>query len=255
MSCATSDAHAQSVPAGGQQRQATTPPEPAEKNPTGQSQSGTPDAPKAKNEAKPKSLDDLLGVPAASKDEESSSDAAEREQRRRLERSLDEASLDDLVAKTLESMKGAAARLVDQKDPGLGTQRLQEEALKSLDRLMEEAQRQQQQQQSSSSSRSRSRQQQNQNEDPSERQNGQSQPQSSRGQRSASSGDSANVEPPPPEDGSVTGSELSESRVEWGRLPDRIREMVLQGRRDRVSTIYERLTREYYRRLAEEASK
>jgi NAD(P)-dependent dehydrogenase (short-subunit alcohol dehydrogenase family) len=32
-------------------------------------------------------------------------------------------------------------------------------------------------------------------------------------------------------------------------------ELVLQGRRDRVSTIYERLTREYYRRLAEEASR
>ena len=39
------------------------------------------------------------------------------------------------------------------------------------------------------------------------------------------------------------------------QLPERVRELVLQGRRDRVSTIYERLTREYYRRLAEEASR
>jgi hypothetical protein len=53
----------------------------------------------------------------------------------------------------------------------------------------------------------------------------------------------------------VTGGDLDESRVEWGRLPERVRELILQGRRDRVSTLYERITREYYRRLAEEASR
>jgi vacuolar-type H+-ATPase subunit E/Vma4 len=55
---------------------------------------------------------------------------------------------------------------------------------------------------------------------------------------------------------------LADARLEAARIVDearreaeRVRELVLQGRRDRVSTIYERLTREYYRRLAEEASR
>jgi hypothetical protein len=60
---------------------------------------------------------------------------------------------------------------------------------------------------------------------------------------------------PRSDDAAASGAELEESRVEWGRLPDRVRELILQGRRDRVSTLYERITREYYRRLAEEASR
>lgn len=208
--------------------------------------------------AKPKSLDDLLGVPAtpsgAGSDAASSTEAAEAEQRRRLEKSLAEASMEDLVTRAIGAMKGAAERLSDQKDAGLGTQRLQEDALRSIDRLLEEAQRQQQQQRSQS--RSSSRQQRSSSDDPSESSQPSGQRQQGRQQGGTStSGESGESEPPPPEDGSASDSDLSESRIEWGRLPDRIREMVLQGRRDRVSSVYERLTREYYRRLAEEASR
>jgi hypothetical protein len=207
---------------------------------------------------KPKSLDDLLGVPTQqpgdASDASSSSDAAEAEQRRRLEKSLAEASMEDLVTRAIGAMKGAAQRLSDQKDAGLGTQRLQEDALRSIDRLLEEAQRQQQQQKSQS--RSSSRQQRSSSEDPSEssQPSGQRQQDRQRGSTSTS-GESGEAEPPPSEEGTASDSELTESRIEWGRLPDRIREMVLQGRRDRVSSMYERLTREYYRRLAEEASR
>jgi len=48
---------------------------------------------------------------------------------------------------------------------------------------------------------------------------------------------------------------MEEGRVEWGTLPPRIRDLVQQGRRDRVSSLYLRLTEEYYRRMAEEASR
>ncbi|MFM7134831.1 MAG: hypothetical protein ACKO0W_10995, partial [Planctomycetota bacterium] len=143
------------------------------------------------------------------------------------------------MTRAVGAMKGAADRLSDQKDPGLGTQRLQEDALRSIDRLLEEAQRQQQQQRSQS--RSSSRQQRSSSEDPSESNQPSGQRQQGRQQRStATSGESGEAEPPPPENGSAVDSEIAESRIEWGRLPDRIREMVLQGRRDRVSSMYER---------------
>lgn len=210
----------------------------------------------------PKSLDDLLGVPTQkdpSTAKPSEDDAAEREQAKRLERSLEGASLDDLVSRAVEGMKSAAERLGDAKDPGLGTQRIQEDVVKTLDRLLEEAQKQQKKQSSSSSSRRQSGKPQSGQEDPKE-QNGQQsgkperQPSQSRGQKSTPSEENSQGDRPP--DQSVTdGTELDEARIEWGRLPERVRELVIQGRRDRVSTIYERLTREYYRRLAEEASK
>ena len=47
---------------------------------------------------------------------------------------------------------------------------------------------------------------------------------------------------------------IDETRIEWGNLPPRVRDQLLQGRSDKYSSHYERLTREYYRRLAEEGS-
>jgi hypothetical protein len=218
----------------------------------------------------PKSLDELLGVPSgASRNQKDSSssatDAASRDQAKRLERSLDEATLPDLVQRAIEGMQSASARLTDQGDAGLGTQRIQEDVVKSLERLLEEAQKQQKKQQSSSSSSSSSSRQRKQgkdgkSDDPSERNGQQRQPSSSdkRGQQKSPNSASGETEAElgVRDSNEVSeGGELSESRVEWGQLPERVRELVLQGRKDRVSTIYERLTREYYRRLAEEASK
>jgi hypothetical protein len=201
-----------------------------------------------------KSLDDLLGVPTEGGDR-SAEDAAEREQAERLQRSLDEASLQDLVTRALDGMKNASGRLSDQRDAGIGTQRIQEDVVLTLNRLLEEAQRQQQKSKSSSSSSSRSQKQQK--SEPSEQSQQQSQQRQRGQQQRQQSGDSQSgeAEPPPMEEGTADGGELSESRIEWGRLPERVRDLVLQGRRDKVSSLYERLTREYYRRLAEEASK
>jgi len=217
----------------------------------------------------PKSLDDLLGVPNdPAIGDRSAEDAAEREQRRRLERSLDEASIDDLVLRAIEGMKSASSGLSERKDAGLGTQRTQEDVLRTLDRLLEEAQRQQRKSRSSQSSSGRSKgskdlsstdsgSKDSSSQDPSER-NGQQRPSRARpeGVQSGAQADGG-TESTDAERAPIDGvsEDLSESRIEWGRLPERIRELVLQGRRDRVSTIYERLTREYYRRLAEEASR
>lgn len=206
----------------------------------------------------PRSLDDLLGVPEADAKPQSAEDAARREQEKRLEKSLDEASMQGLVQQAVDGMKSAADRLMDAKDAGLGTQRIQEEVVRTLDRLLEEAKRQQQKQKSSRSSQGKKSKDQK-SQDPSE-QNGQnskpSQQQRSASASKPSDGDASDAEKSEKRGDEVADAqELEESRIEWGRLPERVRELVLQGRRDRVSTIYERLTREYYKRLAEEASR
>ena len=209
----------------------------------------------AKDDA-PKSLDDLLGVPEAGSSGASAEDAARREQEKRLEKSLNEASMSDLVQRAMDGMKTATERLSDARDAGLGTQRAQEDVVKTLDRLLAEAQRQQKK--SSSSSKSSSKR--SSKDDPSE-QNGQQQKQQQQRRKQQGSQPSSSNESNDDsrnddrEDAVAETQELTESRIEWGRLPERVRELVLQGRRDRVSTIYERLTREYYRRLAEEASR
>lgn len=223
-------------------------PSPAPTQPTTPAPSPTP----------PKSLDDLLGVPQAPDAKSSSADdAARREQEKRLAKSLDEASMEDLVQQAIAGMKDASDRLSTAKDSGLGTQRIQEDVVKTLDRLLEEAQRRQSKKQSSSSSSKKKPSKQQQKDEPSE-QNGQQQRQRQSGQRESMSkpGDSTEAAQDGTRDDAVAAiQDLAETRIEWGQLPERVRELVLQGRRDRVSTIYERLTREYYRRLAEEASR
>jgi len=204
----------------------------------------------------PRSLDDLLGVPDAESKPASAEDAARREQEKRLQRSLDEASMQGLVQQAVEGMKSAADRLTESKDAGLGTQRIQEDVVRALDRLLEEAKKQEKKKSSRSSQSKQSKS--SKGQDPSEK-NGQDAKQRPQRQSSASKpsdGDSSDAEKSATRGDEVAESqELEESRIEWGRLPERVRELVLQGRRDRVSTIYERLTREYYRRLAEEASR
>ena len=237
------------------------PSKPGQADTTGSPSGSAPVSPPAEK-APPRSLDDLLGVPAGAEGKsptESAEDAARREQEKRLERSLNEASMQDLVQRAMDGMKTAAERLTDAKDPGLGTQRVQEDVVRTLDRLLEEAQKRQGKKSSSSKSGSKKKQPSKQNDgkqDPSE-QNGQQQRQNSRSASSQSDasdpGDGEKSETR--DDGVAETSELAETRIEWGQLPERVRELVLQGRRDRVSTIYERLTREYYRRLAEEASR
>ncbi|MFM7262013.1 MAG: hypothetical protein ACKO3W_15595 [bacterium] len=174
--------------------------------------------------------------------------------------------MQDLVRKAIDGMKTASARLGEQNDPGLGTQRVQEEVVKTLQRLLDEAERQQRQSSSSQSSNSSSsrasgkQSKDGKSTDPKEengqqRQSGQKRSQGSKTESTRGSGDSETDLGTRDSNAVAEAGELSETRVEWGQLPERVRELVLQGRRDRVSTIYERLTREYYRRLAEEASK
>jgi hypothetical protein len=142
----------------------------------------------------------------------------------------------------ITDMRTAAGRLSTEHS-GLETQRAQRSAIEQLDALIDMAQQQQMNQQPSSSS---------QGSTPSPG----AEPESSTSNQSQStsgqtpSGDQISM--PPPGLDPLLGGVLDDSSTEWGALPSRVRDMLRQGRQETYSQIYERLTAEYYRRLAED---
>jgi hypothetical protein len=202
----------------------------------------------------PPSLDDLLDLEPESDAEGTADDAAIAESdRTRLDAALAEQEPSRAFRAAVEDMLVSTELLGQQQSTGLGTQRLQQRIVDRLQALIDAAARQQQQQQSSSSSSSSSQQQQ----EPGKRSDQQSQQQQQQqngDQRSQDGTDGSAVQPPPPE-GAELGGALEGSGVEWGNLPPRMRDLVTQGLRDRVSEVYRSLTEAYYKRMAEEGSK
>jgi len=210
--------------------------------------------------ASPRSLDELLGItPDGGADS-----AASRKRQDELDRTLRRQDLDDLARSATESMRTASRLMVESGDAGLGTRRAQAQALADIDALLDAAnrmQRQQQQQQSGSSSEasgrgsmsrsSRGAPQQAEKVGPPPSNKGDD---PSRSNRDSKSGQDGMSERPPEatDDSAKADGSLEEGRSEWGRLPPRIREILSQSRRDRVSALYQQATEAYYRRLAEE---
>jgi hypothetical protein len=149
----------------------------------------------------------------------------------------------------------------ERRDTGIETQRAQAEALANIDALLDAATRFQRQQQASSASSGSSRKQQQSRQPGSESRDGTASQQEQRAQQATRTnqgqrrqggdptGDAS--EPPAPEDPVAIDGVLEEGRIEWGALPQRIREIMSQARRDRVSALYQEATEAYYRRLAE----
>ncbi|MCA9296041.1 MAG: hypothetical protein KC983_05975, partial [Phycisphaerales bacterium] len=109
----------------------------------------------------PATLDDLLGIDDDNEDDNAAS-AAAREQEEALEDRLNEESVSDAFHEAIAKMTLSADRLDQSFDPGLGTQRIQEDIIAKLSYLIEKAQEQQQSSSSSSSSSSSQQQQQQQ---------------------------------------------------------------------------------------------
>ncbi|MBT8486854.1 MAG: hypothetical protein KJO43_14840 [Phycisphaerae bacterium] len=193
----------------------------------------------------PPSLDDLLGLDEAETGDDTE-DVADRAAQEELERRLAEEQIGDAFTVAIEKMGAIAEQLDEQFDTGLGTQRLQEEVLEKLQFLLEQAKQQKSMNQSSSSSSSSqsSQRQQQPGKQP------QSSPPPQQGEASTGDGQGGS---PSRRDGDLNRV-LEESRTEWGALPARVRDMLLQGRKEKFSSLYEEMTREYYRRLAEEGS-
>ena len=199
------------------------------------------------------SLDELLGIPG----DGGATDAANQKRKDLLEKSLKQEDLDDLAKSAMESMRLASRMMVEQADGGLGTQRAQVQALADLDALLEAATRSQKQQgspsSSSSSSSASSRRGQPRGGDPDPTTRPASTGEQAQGTQPRGPGDQARGEQQPTADATpTTTGMLEEGRSEWGNLPPRIREILSQSRRDRVSALYQQATEAYYRRLAEE---
>ncbi len=212
-----------------------------------------PDAPKkdpapAKQPDKPKSLDDLLGIPKQSETSDrpetaprpADTDAAQAQ--RELDRALKGESVGEMFEEAVLLMRDTASRVDQRGDVGAATQRMQEEILARLDAVIAKAQQQQQQSSSSSSSQSQSQEQQQQ---PGQR-GQQQQAQQNQGEPTGSTGTGTQ------QDSAQTRGWIDSAAPTWGKLPERLRDALLQGAGDSFSSLYERMTEEYYRRLAEE---
>ncbi len=194
----------------------------------------------------PPSLDELLGLEREEQDR-NAIEAARRDAEQELQRALAEARITDAFALALEKMTISADLLELELDPGLGTQRLQEEILSKLDELIDEARelRSVGGKPPPDGGRSQSR----------------AAPRPQPGHAASCDCDRCASSPQDPQQGGLPPRRdeeinrvLEETATEWGHLPGRIRDMLLQGRNERFSSLYEQLTREYYERLAEEGS-
>ena len=218
-----------------------------------------------------KSLDDLLGI--GESDSKKASAESGRTQKETLQRILSEKEAKNTLEETVEGMRRSAT-LLNEKDSGITVQRVQEDVLARLDALIASAQQQQQQQQSSSSSSSSS--------SSGEKSKGSQQPKGGKGQKQSESAASeekrreearqrasqkegdkpgpSKSQPTgdrpgelPPTVDAIEGGVIQETDEEWGGLPPRTREIIRQGVREKMSSVYRRWTEAYYRRIAEES--
>lgn len=200
--------------------------------------------------AKEPTLDELLGLtPAAPKPEtptglpsasDSTAKTPESPDRADLTRKLNDEGEEDDFSRAVTLMGDAAKRLEEGKDPGLQTQRVQEDVLKALDKMISDAQKNQQKQKSKQK-------QQQPSPSPS-----QSQKQSKSQPQGAKPSPESGMPQVPREDG--PGRTRAGNTAAWGDLPARVREALVEGLNDRFSARYRQKTEEYYRRLAEDKS-
>lgn len=187
-------------------------------------------------------LDDLLGLPKQPREADKPA-AAPDPARTELDRELAGQRINDQFKEAIVLMGDTAARLEDARDPGVQTQRLQEEVIKRLDMLIAAAKKQQ----------SQSSSQQQQQQQKQEQQQQQAKQRQEAGAVAQSNGED------PQEDGRRPGGQteplremLDAASAAWGALPPRIRDALLQGGDEQFSSLYEAMTEQYYRRLAEQ---
>jgi hypothetical protein len=181
------------------------------------------------------SLDALLGL-----EEEPGEGAAETIDED-LARALGGTSPGDRFRQAAMLMDRSARRLREAKDAGLGTQRLQAEALRKLDQLIEESRSGQ-----GSSSSGRARREADRRSQPDQPAAG-----SQRQENEPGRGDNTAELMPPAQRPAVLNPSVAGS-ADWGNLPQRVRDALMQGASGSFSATYRALTEAYYRRLAEE---
>ncbi|MFO0873519.1 MAG: hypothetical protein U0575_06055 [Phycisphaerales bacterium] len=214
---------------------------------------------------RPKSLDELLGTGGARtadatrpptttppEGDGATTDPVEQKRQEQLKRALTEKEAADAFVAAVAQMARSARSLQDDRDPGLATQRIQEDVLAKLDLLLKQPPKKGKSGSSSSSQQQQQAQAQPKNAPPKQSASG-SKSRKDRANQPAS--DSSPDAPAPPSEQTALEQALESAGAEWGNLPPRLREMIRQGLREQPSGLYQRLTEEYYKRLAEEASK
>lgn len=181
------------------------------------------------------SLDELLGIEG----EDSPSTDPNRDA---LDEVLSPQAAGEAFSQAVGLMDRVAARIGEQGDLSIATQRLQEDILRKLDQVIASAQSNDQGGGggSSGSQSSGSSQQQ-----PDQQQSG---GQAQGGQEGSSPGDSM----PAGTSQAQPGDEVAPDGVGWGALPARIRDALSQGISDEYSQLYRAVTEQYYKALAEE---
>ncbi|CAG0995811.1 hypothetical protein PHYC_02553 [Phycisphaerales bacterium] len=180
-------------------------------------------------------LDELLGLKKPGEAAPATLDTTRTE----LDRHLKPEEVTDEFAQAVGLMDESAHRLASAKDTGLDTQRLQSDALKRLDKLIEEAQ------QRGGQKKQKQRQQQQQQDQQ------QAQKQSSQQQSDPQPSNQAGTPQVGQQSGALTPPRPAES-ASWGNLPEHVRQALTEGRSDRFSSLYQQMTEQYYKRLAEE---
>ncbi len=185
-------------------------------------------------------LDEVLGLKPRGEVGAVSRDPLEEE----LKKALGREEEGDLLAQAADLMDRSAKRLGESKDAGLDTQRLQEDAIRKLDALIAQAQNNQQKKQS------KKKKQQDKQEEQQQQQQSQKQPQP-KGAQTAS--EQAQAGPAMQE--AELKAALAAAGATWGNLPPHLRDALRQGKSDQFSSLYQQLTEQYYKRLAEEPKK
>jgi len=176
-------------------------------------------------------LDELLGI-----DGESQTKSTDE-----LTKKLDDEQVEDDFVRATELMKTAADRLGSSGDAGMETQRVQEDVLRLLDKMIDQAQKQK---------KSKSKKKQSQDSQSQEQQQQQQQSSQQSASQSTSTPDGSG-DNSPGKDG-VAKTPDAGNAAAWGNLPKHIRDALTQGVNDRFSSMYRDLTEEYYKRLAKE---
>lgn len=179
-------------------------------------------------------LDELLGITDQSEQAQDSQISDE------LDQVLSEREAGEAFQQAVTLMDRVATRISSDNNIGIETQRMQEEIIRKLEKVIESAQ----QNQSSSSSSSSSSQQSPQNQPDQQQGNQQGKPDPS-GQ-----GDKPST-PPGLQEGDLADAPAPEG-AGWGSLPERVREALTQGLNDTYSELYRKLTEDYFRSLAED---
>lgn len=216
-------------------------------------------------------LDELLNLdpPATDSDDpkpeaESASPELDLPPNAELEEMLTAESLTENFAQAVAEM-AEVTRQLDQRDPSLATQRLQQRILNRLEQLIDAASQSSPpppggagqgggQPQAGNQDNTQNQPGQGQSQQGQQPQPGQGQGQ---GQAAASAGGENQGQFSPGQVGPVEPEtkSLDELRSEWGALPPRLRDELSDGLDEPYSPVYRAATEDYYRRLAEEAGR